>query len=70
MQKRDRLFIVLAGLLTILFAYEIYMNISREIFNRPAEISSPQIDVSEVLNKLKEAGLEPKEAKYYKVIDE
>lgn len=69
MQKRDRFFVFLVVLLTILFAYEIYMNICGEVFDRP-EILSPETGVDEILNKLKEAGLEPKEARYYKVIDE
>lgn len=68
MQKKDKLFILLAGLLTTLFVCEIYLNISKEILDRSGGTSSPSVNISKVLNRLKEAGLEPREAKYYKVI--
>ncbi len=37
--------------------------------SRPSQVSLPNIDVKKVLERVKETGLEPKEAKFYTVIE-
>lgn len=72
MKIKDSLFIFLTVVLMILFAASILENIS---ISRPAVDKIPAVQfqqksASEILARLEEAGLKPREAKYYKVFHE
>ncbi len=67
MNMKDKLFIFLSIILVTLFAIRISENISsnplfERSLNRPVEVKS---NTDEILIRLEEAGLEPREAKYY-----
>ena len=67
---KDRVFIFIAIALIVLFAASILENVSmlpRPNLARHTEIQSRQV---KDLIRLEQAGLEPQEAKYYRVIDE
>lgn len=76
MKTKDRLFIFLAAVLIILFAVEIFLNLSRPNLddflrlNLVHQADRTKQDTDKILIRLEQAGLEPKEAEYYMVYDE
>lgn len=66
---KDRIFIFLTVVLLILFAARIFSNIEGQIEQEEDGLGiQPEEDISGVLTMLDEAGLEPREAEYYKII--
>ncbi len=66
-KKEDIIFIGV-----ILLALGLIGSITLENFralSRPAQAPLPNIDVKKVMGRIEEAGLEPKEAKFYTVIE-
>jgi len=72
---KDRIFIFISVVLIILFAISALENVdffstrSKDIVRaKPPEAAEPR--TSKILTMLEERGLEPRKARYYKVIDE
>lgn len=75
MQRQDRLFIVLAVVLMILFVAKISLNVPGTglgFFKKAEGLSRQegQKKTDEIMASLRQAGLEPREVKYYRVINE
>lgn len=75
---KDKVFIFLTIVLIILFAVTVLENIValqcldivKHAEVRPLENDSSQDkNISEIVTRLEEVGLEPREAEYYKVVD-
>ena len=67
---KDRLFIFIAAVLLMMFAIEIFSNLTggKSIDRPPAEALLKGENIDEILARLQKAGLQPQEAKYYKII--
>ncbi len=71
MKSVDRLFIFVAAVLVFLFALTVFQNTSKvytlvndKSVNLPKG-PEPKAEIPEILTRLEEAGLEPREASYY-----
>ncbi|NQT75450.1 MAG: hypothetical protein HQ566_02885 [Candidatus Omnitrophica bacterium] len=71
MKTSDRLFIFVAAVLVFLFAFTVFQNTSKvypppriKNVNLP-KVPEPKAEIPEILTRLEEAGLEPREARYY-----
>ena len=71
---KDKLFILVTIILLILFAVSVLENMffstSLEEYSDTILFERVENDASEILIELKQAGLEPREAEYYQVMDE
>jgi len=66
MKTKDGLFIFLSIVLMILFAASVLENASSSVVRRPSFEEPVQTEnMSETLTRLEDAGLRPREAKYY-----
>jgi len=69
-KPKDRLFIFLSIVLMILFAASVLENISSFVIRRSSFEEPVQTEnIGGILTRLEEAGLRPREAKYYEVIE-
>ena len=73
---KDKFFIFVSAVLIVLFAVSVLENMSfvstsfEEDAGKLIVRAGPPESVESTLTRLEEAGLEPREAKYFKVIDE
>ncbi len=65
--KRDRPFLVMIAVTTILVAAVLLTNARNAL--HPELQGAPRIDVKKVIERIEEAGLEPMDARYYRVIE-
>lgn len=65
--ERNKLFIVMIAVTLIVIFATVGINL-RDTSIPPSY--GPKIDVRRVLKKIEEAGLEPREAMYYRVVEE
>lgn len=65
--RESRLFFAIIAVTFVLIIATVGLNL-KDVLTPPTY--GPRIDVKKVLRKIEEAGLEPREAMYYRVVEE